>query len=88
MLGLIGVLAGAVLGYGFTGLLGIVGIDYSQFTSLTTYTALISGRVYPSFVPGSLLTRGLPVLIIAILASLYPAREASRHEPAEALHYV
>lgn len=88
MLGLIGVLAGAVLGYGLNGLLGLVGIDYSQFTSLTTYTALLTGRVYPSFVPGSLLSRGLPVLIVAILAALYPAREASRREPAEALHYV
>jgi ABC-type lipoprotein release transport system permease subunit len=88
LLGLIGVAVGAILGYLGNGLLGLVGIDYSQFTSLTTYTALITSRVYPSFVPGSLLSRGLPVLIVAFLASLYPAREASRREPAEALHYV
>jgi ABC-type lipoprotein release transport system permease subunit len=88
MLGLVGVLTGAVLGIALNGLLGIVGLDYSKFTGLTSYMALITGRVYPTLALGSLLTRGLPVLIIAVLASLYPAREASRHEPAEALHYV
>jgi ABC-type lipoprotein release transport system permease subunit len=32
--------------------------------------------------------RALTVAIIAALASLYPAWQASKHEPAEALHYV
>jgi ABC-type lipoprotein release transport system permease subunit len=88
MLGLVGVAAGLVMGIGLNGLLGIVGIDYSQFTSLTSYTALITGRVYPTLALGSVFSRGLPVLVIAILAALYPAHEASRQEPAEALHYV
>jgi ABC-type lipoprotein release transport system permease subunit len=35
-----------------------------------------------------LLGRALTVAIIAALASLYPAWQASRKEPAEALHYV
>jgi ABC-type lipoprotein release transport system permease subunit len=35
-----------------------------------------------------LLTRGLTVVIIAALASLYPAWQASRKEPAQALHHV
>jgi len=88
MLGLVGVLVGAVLGYGLTGLVGLVGLDFSSFTSMTSYMALITGKVYPGLVLGSLVSRGLPVLIITILAALYPAREAARHEPAEALHYV
>ncbi len=88
LLGLVGVAAGAVMGIALNGLLGVVGLDYSQFTSLSAYMALITGKVYPTLALGSLLSRGLPVLIIAVLASLYPAREASRHEPAEALHYV
>ncbi len=88
MLGLVGVLAGAVLGVTFNSILGVVGLDYSQFAGTTPYMALVTGRVYPTLALGTILNRGLPVLIIAILASLYPAREASRREPAEALHYV
>jgi ABC-type lipoprotein release transport system permease subunit len=88
LLGLVGVFAGAIIGIAFNGILGIVGLDYSQFANLSDYMALISGKVYPSLSLGTIFTRGLPVLIIAILASYYPAREASRREPAAALHYV
>jgi ABC-type lipoprotein release transport system permease subunit len=34
------------------------------------------------------LVRGLAVVVIAALASLYPAWQASRKEPAAALHHV
>ncbi|MGA2111815.1 MAG: FtsX-like permease family protein [Anaerolineales bacterium] len=88
MLGLVGVAAGAVLGLVLNGALGVVGVDYSRFAGMTDYMALISGRVYPTLALSSILSRGLPVLLIAILASLYPAREASRREPAAALHSV
>jgi ABC-type lipoprotein release transport system permease subunit len=88
LLGLVGVAAGAILGLASNGILGVVGLDYSQFANLSDYMALISGKVYPSLSMGTIFTRGLPVLIIAILASYYPAREAARREPAAALHYV
>jgi ABC-type lipoprotein release transport system permease subunit len=88
MLGLVGVLVGAVFGYGLNALFSVVGLDFSSYSSATSYMALITGKIYPTFVPGSLITRSLPVLIITILAALYPAREAARHEPAEDLHYV
>jgi ABC-type lipoprotein release transport system permease subunit len=65
-----------------------VGIDYSKFTSLTDYTALIRGAVYPTLGLDNLFQRSLTVLIIAVLASFYPAREAAHSEPAKALHYV
>ena len=76
------------LGLLFNGLLGQIGFDYSQFSGVASFTALISGRIYPSLGTEMLLQRGLTALIIAILASFYPAREASLNEPAEALHYV
>jgi ABC-type lipoprotein release transport system permease subunit len=50
--------------------------------------ALISGRVYPSLGLGKIVGRALTVLIITTLAAWIPAREASRREPAQALHYV
>jgi ABC-type lipoprotein release transport system permease subunit len=55
---------------------------------MTSYTALISGKVYPTLALNSLVVRGITVLIISALAALIPAIEASHREPAEALHYV
>ncbi len=88
MIGAVGVLVGAGLGLALNGSLGLVGIDFSAFTNLTTYMALISGKIYPTMAFNTLLARGLTVLIISALAALIPAVEASRREPAEALHYV
>jgi ABC-type lipoprotein release transport system permease subunit len=88
MLGLLGALVGEVLGIGLNAIFRVVGFDLTQFSGITDYMALISGRIYNSLALGTMLTRGLPVVIITILASLIPAREASRQEPSEALHYV
>jgi putative ABC transport system permease protein len=88
MLGLLGAVVGEALGIGLNAIYSVVGFDFSAFSGLTDYMALISGRVYTGLALSSLLTRGLPVVIITILASLVPAREASRQEPSEALHYV
>jgi ABC-type lipoprotein release transport system permease subunit len=88
MMGLVGLVFGIGLGLLINVTLGRVGFDFSQFSSITEYTALISGRVYPTLGMNKLLGRGLTVLIISILAAFIPAREASQSEPAEALHYV
>lgn len=88
MMGLVGVAFGVALGLLINSILGQVGLDYTQFSGMTEYMALISGRTYPTLGTEKLLQRGLTALIIAILASLYPAREAAHKEPAEALHYV
>lgn len=88
MLGLWGTVAGVVLGLLLNFVLGKVGFDYSQFSSLTEYTALISGRVYSTMGTDRLLQRALTALVVATLAAVYPAREAAHNEPAEALHYV
>ena len=45
-------------------------------------------RLYPSVGLGQVVGRGLAVIFIAALASIYPAWQASRKEPAEALHHV
>jgi len=87
-MGLVGVAAGVVLGLIINSILGRIGFDFSAFSTMTEYTALISGRVYPTLGVNKLLGRALTVAIIAALASFYPAREAAQREPAEALHYV
>ena len=88
MIGLVGVAAGIVLGLVLNGSFGIVGMDYSQFSSVTEYMALISGRVYPTLGLGNLFGRALTIVVISTLAAWFPASEAARREPAEALHYV
>jgi ABC-type lipoprotein release transport system permease subunit len=88
LMGLIGVAAGIGLGLAINGSLGLVGFDFSMFSTLTEYTALINERVYPTLGLNKLLWRGLTVAVIATLSSFYPAREAALREPAEALHYV
>jgi ABC-type lipoprotein release transport system permease subunit len=65
-----------------------VGLDYSAFSNVTSYMALVGGRIYPDWGVDKLLWRALTVAIISALAALIPAREAARREPAEALHFV
>ncbi len=88
MIGLVGVAVGAALGLGLNGSLGVTGLEFGSYSSLTSYMALISGKVYPTLALDSVVTRGITVLIICGLAAWIPAVEASRREPAAALHYV
>jgi len=88
MMGLVGVAFGIALGLSINILLGRIGLDYTQFSSITQYMALISGRIYPTLGLEKLPQRTLTVLIIVVLASFYPAHEAAQKDPAEALHYV
>lgn len=88
MMGLVGVIAGVAFGVAINFAFSQVGFDYSAFSSMTTYTALISGKVYSTLGLEKIGQRAITVLVIAVLASLYPAREASQSEPAFALHHV
>jgi len=88
LIGVIGAVIGTVLGIAFVGALSINGLNYSQFANITEYTALISGSIYPQLAPLKVLEHAITVAIIATLAAVIPAIQASQREPAEALHYV
>jgi putative ABC transport system permease protein len=88
LIGLVGVGAGILLGLALNGLLRYFGLDFTAFSSLTSYMALINEKVYPSWGMEKLFSRAATVAIIAALASLIPAREAAGKEPAQALHKV
>jgi len=88
MIGLVGVGVGVVLGLSFNGMMRAVGLDFTAFSGMSSYTALITDKIYPSWGIGKLLGRALTVAIIASLAAVIPAREAAQRDPAEALHYV
>lgn len=88
MMAVVGILFGIGLGLLANFIIGRVGLDFSGYSGVTDYMALLSGRVYSTAGTDKLLMRVLTALVISILAAFYPAREASLNEPAEALHYV
>lgn len=86
-IGLLGAVAGCIVGGLINLYFGQVGLPWTA-QEYSELTALLGDRIYFDVGLGLLLNRGLTVLIIAALAALYPAWQASRREPAEALHYV
>ncbi|MBN1427664.1 MAG: ABC transporter permease, partial [Anaerolineae bacterium] len=88
LMGLTGVVGGVAFGLLLNGVLKQIGLDFAQYAGISSYMALISGKIYPTWGMDKLLERALMVLIITTLSALYPAREAAQREPAEALHYV
>jgi ABC-type lipoprotein release transport system permease subunit len=88
MIGLVGVVCGILLGMFINIMLAREGLDFSAFTSMTSYAALMTTKIYPSLGMERVVERVLTVLIITTIAAIYPAREAAQREPAQALHYV
>jgi ABC-type lipoprotein release transport system permease subunit len=87
LIGVMGAVIGSVLGGVVIAYLGQVGLPWSA-QEYSELTALMGDRIFFDIGLGLLGTRALTVVIIAALASLYPSWQASRREPAEALHYV
>lgn len=88
LIGVVGAIIGCLLGSLLLGLVGLVGIDLSFASGMGEVGALMGDRLYPSVTLAGVISRGVVVALIATLASLYPAWQASRKEPAEALHHV
>jgi ABC-type lipoprotein release transport system permease subunit len=87
-IGVIGAVIGCILSWLLVLAVGQVGIDYSMAQDTGDITALIGDRLYPSIPITNIIFYGIAVVIIAALASLIPAWQASRNEPAESLHHV
>ena len=89
-------LIGAIIGCFFSWLLimwfGQKGIDFSMYTEelegAGEIYALMGTVLYPAISFSVIIIYGFAAIAIAALASLIPAWQASRHEPAESLHYV
>jgi ABC-type lipoprotein release transport system permease subunit len=94
LIGLLGALIGCLLGGAISIYFGQVGLDWVSlygevdFGDISELYGLMGDRLYFRMGIDVLVERALTVAIIAALASLYPAWQASRQEPAEALHYV
>jgi putative ABC transport system permease protein len=88
LIGLLGTLAGCILGGLVVSIVGRFGIEFATASQMGEMMALLGDRLYPRLQIRLLLGRAVTVALIAALASLYPAWQASKREPAEALHYV
>jgi ABC-type lipoprotein release transport system permease subunit len=87
-IGVVGAVIGSLLSILLLGVLAQVGIGFSFASGISEMTALMGDRVYPSITAGDVISRGVTVVVIVTIASLYPAWQASRKQPAKALHYV
>jgi ABC-type lipoprotein release transport system permease subunit len=90
LIGVVGAVIGCALGAVILVIFGQVGIDLSSVsnTNMGEITALMGDHIYTSFSLPEIISRGIAVVLIAALASLYPAWQAARQEPAVALHHV
>jgi ABC-type lipoprotein release transport system permease subunit len=88
MIGLVGVVAGIVIGLALNGVLMQVGIDFGGLQQAASYMALVKDKVYPTWGIEKLPLRAGMTALISALAAIIPAIEAARREPAEALHFV
>jgi ABC-type lipoprotein release transport system permease subunit len=87
-IGIIGAIIGMVVSWLLVTAFARVGIDYSMAEGTGDITALIGNRLYPHIPIENIIFYGIAVVFIAALASLIPAWQASRNEPAESLHHI
>lgn len=88
LIGALGAIIGVAAGLGLLAWIGRTGIDFSFASGMGEMTALMGDRLYPSVSLGDAVSRGVTVTIIVMLASFWPAWQASRKEPSESLHHV
>jgi len=87
-IGVVGAAVGVALGVALNLWLAQVGFDISYASGMGEISALMGTRIYPSLSMANVISRGVLVVVAATLASLYPAWQASRKEPVDALHHL
>jgi len=89
LIGVVGAVIGSLIGFLLIALIGSAGLDLSKMTTgMGEVGVLMSGKLYPVITAAGLFSRAVLVVVIAAIASLYPAWQASRKEPSKALHHV
>lgn len=89
LIGVVGAVVGCLAGVGLVELIRLAGgIDFSFAAGMGEVTALMGDHLIPTLSALDVVARGLIVAVIAALASLYPAWQAARKEPTEALRHL
>lgn len=84
VLGFGGIAFGSLLGWALSAYFGKVGVYFGDLGM--SQDMLLNDRIYPYLTLDSAVNLIVTAFIITLIASLYPARMASRMEPVEALH--
>ena len=91
-IGLFGGIIGCIVSWLLVTWLGRVGIDFSAFTAdiqeAGEIYAMMGTQLHPAISPALIIAYGFAAVVIAALAALFPAWQASKREPAESLHFV
>lgn len=91
-IGLLGAVIGCFLSWLLVMWVGQTGIDFSAFVSeledAGEIYALMGTVLYPTIEFSVIVAYGGAAVVVAALASLIPAWQAARREPAESLHFV
>jgi ABC-type lipoprotein release transport system permease subunit len=87
-IGIIGAVLGCLVSWLLVATVARIGIYLPVMEGTGDITALIGSRLYPSIPIANIVFYGVAVVIIAALASLFPAWQASHNEPAESLHHI
>ncbi|MFT5194056.1 MAG: ABC-type lipoprotein release transport system permease subunit [Cellvibrionaceae bacterium] len=91
-IGLLGGVIGCIVSWLLVTWLGRVGLDFSSMyediAEAGEIYALMGTQLYPAISVSTIIIYGFSAVVVAALASLIPAVQASRREPAESLHYV
>ena len=88
IIGLFGLVIGISLGLLTNSIFRKVGLGFGEMAAMAESMALMSDRIYFTLGLEKLPLRILTVIVVALVASFIPAREAAHNEPAEALHYL
>ncbi len=87
-IGVVGAVVGCFLSWVLVAAVAQKGIDYSFTDGMGDIYALMGNTIYPYISVSAIINYGIGVIIIAALASLIPSWQASKQEPAEALHHI
>ncbi|MFN2194876.1 MAG: ABC transporter permease [Anaerolineales bacterium] len=85
-LALVGIVFGILLGSAAVAYLARVGIYIGEDVSAIASNIPITATMYTEFVPGDMVALSIAMLVVIVLASMYPAWFAARLQPVKALH--